>query len=475
MRYPAILLLALAAQFSILAQPLQSTIESILERLNLLCGVSVVDLDTGQPLVALRASLPMTPASNTKLFSTALALTRLGPNHRFETRILLSHSGDLVLVGGGDPTLSNRPIPYRKGPLKGDPLQAIEDFASQLVAQGLREVGGDLIGDDTHYPWTPYPDGWTVDDTINDYGAPISALTLNDNTVTLAVRPGDPPVILFRPPVEYYSVLNNSRNGPGEDQPLTVDRLPGSRVLELSGAVPPSGKSLEIAIDDPALFAARALASALTRRGVAISGRNLVRHRRPGVPSQPPAGEVLLSRLSPPLIETLRTINKVSQNLQAELVLFEATRAAQGDALRQATTKELERFIEEAGISADETHFEDASGLSRKTLASPQAITRLLAFMNTSSNADAYASTLPIGGEDGSLSTHFRGVAAASRIRAKTGGLRHVAALSGYILDSEDRRRLAFSIIVNDATARASEVRELIDTIAVAILQKGIQ
>jgi serine-type D-Ala-D-Ala carboxypeptidase/endopeptidase (penicillin-binding protein 4) len=475
MRHLAMSLFSLAACASLDAQSLQQSIESRLEHRNLLCGVSVVDLDTGQPLVALRASLPMTPASNAKLFSTALALTRLGPNHLFETRILLTQSGDLVLVGGGDPTLSNRPIPYRKGPVTGDPLQAIEDFASQLFAQGLRQVRGDIIGDDTLYPWSPYPDGWTVDDTINDYGAPISALSLNDNALTLTVRPGDPPVVFFRPSVEYYSVLNDAHNGSDENQPLTVDRLPGARVLELSGAVPPSGRSLTVAIDDPALFAARALASALTHRGVAIYGRVLARHRRPGTLYQPPAGEVLLSRPSPPLLETLRTINKVSHNLQAELVLLEASRVQQGDALREAATKELERFVEEAGISADETHFEDASGLSRKTLTSPQAITRLLVFMNSSPNAEAYASTLPVGGDDGSLSSRFRSVAAAARIRAKTGSIRHVASLSGYILDRDGRRRLAFSIIVNDATARAREVRELIDTIAVAILQKGIE
>jgi serine-type D-Ala-D-Ala carboxypeptidase/endopeptidase (penicillin-binding protein 4) len=475
MRHLAIPLLALAFRPPVFAQSLQQTVEALLAHRNLLCGVSVLDLDSGLPVVSLNATLPMTPASNTKLFSTALALSRLGPDHRFETRIYAQPSGDLVLVGGGDPTLSNRPIPYRKGPLSGDPLQAIEDFAAQLVAGGLRQVPGDLIGDDTLFPWTPYPDGWTVDDTINDYGAPVSALTLNDNTITIAVRPGNPPLLSFRPPVEYYTVLNNARPGATDPPELTVDRLPGSRVLEISGPIPPAGSSLLVAIDDPALFAARALADALSRRGVVIQGRILARHRRPGSPYVPPDGEILSTRTSPPLIDTLTTINKVSHNLQAELALLEVARAAQGDTSREQALKELERFLREAGISADEIHFEDASGLSRKTLASPNSITRLLAWMNSSPHADAYAGTLPIGAEDGSLSSRFRSVKSAAAIRAKTGSIRHVAALSGYIVDRGMHRRLAFSILVNDATARSSEVRELIDTIAVAIFQKGIE
>ncbi len=127
-------------------------------------GIVAVDLATGLTVYEKNAQLPMTPASNTKLFATALALTRLGPGHRFRTRVLASAtvgrngvlSGDLVLVGGGDPTLSARPVPYRKGPVEGDELAPLRALARQVAASGLRRVQGDLVADDTLFPWNRF-------------------------------------------------------------------------------------------------------------------------------------------------------------------------------------------------------------------------------------------------------------------------------------------------------------------------------
>jgi D-alanyl-D-alanine carboxypeptidase/D-alanyl-D-alanine-endopeptidase (penicillin-binding protein 4) len=131
---------------------------------------------------------------------------------------------------------------------------------------------------------------------------------------------------------------------------------------------------------------------------------------------------------------------------------------------------ELDKLREELGIPEAGAHLEDASGLSRKTLLAASALTRLLARMNASPHAAAWFSLLPVGGEDGSLGGRFRGVGDAARIRAKTGSIRHVVALSGYVGD-EDRRDAAFSILVNHATAPAAAMRAAVDRIAVAILR----
>lgn len=450
-------------------------------------GIHVVDLASGRTLYARQENLAFTPASNTKLFTTALALTRLGPDHRFHTRILAPApldangvlAGDLVLLGGGDPTLSPRAIPYQKGPIEGDPLVAIEDFAARLTAAGLRRVTGDVVGDDTLYPWVPYPEGWTLNDQQWEYGAPVSALVVNDNAFALTVLPaaaaGGPARLALRPPLEYFTFDNRLRTAAGRERHIFFDREAGSRLIRITGEVAPGGPGTTqlLAVDDPALFAATALADALQRRGVAIGGRPAARHRQPEEPFRAPQGVVLAEHTSPPLSETLRVIDKVSQNLHAEIVLRETARVRRGDASPRLIDEERKQFLAELGCDPPRTDFADGSGLSRRTLFSPADMTRLLAFMHRSEHRDLWWSLLPAAGEDGTLAGRFHGVAGASNVRAKTGSIAHVNSLSGYI-GATPAWRVAFAILTNNATASAAEVRAMIDRIVVTILEQGL-
>src|SRR6185312_11816224 len=190
----ALFLLLIAATAA--AQPLATRIERLLAQSparNAFWGIQAIDLATGRTLYELNARRFFVPASNTKLFSTSLALTKLGPAFTFRTRVTADAApdsggridGSLRLLGGGDPNLSGRAIPYRVGPSAGDPLAALADLADQVASQGVRRVDGDIIGDDSWYLWEPYGNGWGIDDPLYDYGAPVSALTINDNTFTL--------------------------------------------------------------------------------------------------------------------------------------------------------------------------------------------------------------------------------------------------------------------------------------------------
>ena len=174
-------------------------------------GICALDAETGKPLVEYNSTHNFVPASNTKLFTTALALARLGPDFRFRTRITARQAigpdgvlnADLRLVGDGDPNLSGRALPYQKNSPPGDPLAAIETLVAELERKGLKEVRGEILGDDLAYIWEPYPTGWAVDDTISTDGAPVSALCLNDNEIAVTVRPGAgrglPAAVLVRP------------------------------------------------------------------------------------------------------------------------------------------------------------------------------------------------------------------------------------------------------------------------------------
>ena len=499
-------------------------------------GIHVADAATGAPIYASNADRLFLPASNLKLFTSALALERLGADYRFTTRVLIEPSGDLVFVGSGDPSLSGRVYPYKKDTPPGPPLDPIEDFAAQIVRRGIHRIEGDVVGDDRLFPWVPYPPNWSIDDTERDYGSPVSALSLDDNTVAISIqpgpRPGDHASMSMSPPVEFLTIDHRVVTGPRAASSATgpairLRQVPGSRQWIVTGSIPAGHAAVTefLPVDDPAAFAAAALYDALVRRGVAIRGRPVARHRAPGVEYAAPAGDEVASRQSPPLADLLRVVEKVSQNLHAELMLREVgrvrredgTRNATHDATRDATRDgthdatrdgthggtrdgthdgtydgtteaglaEMSAFLKSLGtslertpgfegppaeISMAEARIDDGSGLGRNTLVAPKLITRLLVREYASKDRDLWVSFLPAGGEDGTLEHRLCCVSGSAGIRAKTGTLSRAIALSGYAI-GKTSRMLAFSILVNNFSAPSDEVRAWVDKIALALLE----
>ncbi|MCS7027081.1 MAG: D-alanyl-D-alanine carboxypeptidase/D-alanyl-D-alanine-endopeptidase [Bryobacteraceae bacterium] len=446
-------------------------------------GILVKSLATGVTVYERNSEERLTPASNTKLFSTALALTRLGPDHRFVTRLVASQrpdaegriDGDLKLVGGGDPTLSGRAYPYRKDDEGGNPSEAIEQLALELIQRGVREIRGNIVGDDRLYVHAPYPEGWTIDDTTWEYGAAVSALVFNDNAFTLSIRPGESEgemaLVAVNPPALPLWIDNRVltvATGPSEIQ---IERSPGSRQLRLTGVVEQNSPGVQqrLAVDDPALYAAYVLRDVLTRKGIVVHGGAQADHRTSADEPLGEQGVELARRESPPLLEIARVVNKVSQNLHAEILLREVARVRQQRATREAGLKEMDLFLEEIGITPRDVHFEDGSGLSRRTLLTASALVKLLVFMDRSPYRQAWDSLLPVGGWDGTLARRFDQAELARRIHAKTGTLATANCLSGY-LTTKHGARLAFAILANNHSGPSSEIRRVIDKIGLALL-----
>lgn len=439
-------------------------------------GISVVDLKTGKPLYARYENRFFLPASNMKLFTTALALRRLGPEFRFETRLIAEPGGDLVLAGSGDPSMSGRVYPYDPAAAALDPLHAIEQLADQAVANGLERVAGDVVGDDRLYPWAPYPPNWSQDDILHESGAPVSALSVGDNVITITISPGSAGELgrlSLVPALEYFAIDNRviTTAGKGEAQ-IRMTRVPGSRQILLAGSIPAGGAAVRevVALDDPALYAASALYDALTRRGVFIAGRPVARHRDVGDRYQAPGGMVVATRTSPPAAELIQLTDKVSENLHAELLLREVGRIAGGSGTRESGLAALGIFLKEIGAAPEDSRLDDGSGLSRNAEVTPRLVTRLLGWMYGSSVREAWIAMLPVGGEDGTLSRRLCCSTEAHAIHAKTGTLNRAIALSGYA-DSKTRGWLAFSILVNDFAAPASDIQGWIDKIAMALVE----
>lgn len=456
-------------------------------------GIQIVDLASGRTLYELNPHRLFVPASNTKLFTAALALSRLGPDYLFHTRVLASAPpdalgtihGTLRLAGGGDPNLSARAIPYRMGPAAANPLAVIEELADQVAARGVRRIDGDLAGDDTWYVFEPYAEGWEIEDPQFDYGAAVSALSINDNALAVTIRPGaregDLAALSLHPALEYYDLDNRLRTSAGGERKIEVHRDPGASQVHLWGSIPlhDRGEDIVLGIEDPALYAAQAFRQALENRGIAVAGRTIAIHRLPDEvpdlagPLPAPAeadGFELARRDSAPLFEDLRVTAKVSLNLHAEMALRAVGRTRRGVGSREAGLEDLKAFLGEIGIDSQAYSFNDGSGLSPSNLVTPAAVVALLRHMYASTERAHWLSLLPVGGQDGTLSGRFGDGPAAGRIHAKTGTLAHVTALSGYA-ERSGGDWVAFSILVNNYGGHAGDIRAVVDRIGTLLLE----
>ena len=474
-------------------------IEAILERPSArraFWGIEVVDLRAGETVFEHNADKLFLPASNAKLFSTALALRRLGADYRFTTTVVSAAQpdengvldGDLRLVGGGDPNLSARIVPYdRRREYGADRMAPMKNLARQIYEAGLRKVRGDIVGDDSRYVWEPYPPGWSYADTLLNYGSPVSALAFNDNLIAVHVTPGGAAGRAARvrstPPVAYFSIANRTATAAARTVAAGLDIRRGSAPSELvvfgGISLRSRGRSFKLAAGDPARYAAAALRKELEAFGIEISGATRSEHLFPdrahnlisrAAPRKTkPYKSVFAARASPPLKEAIRIVNKESQNLHAEMLLREAALHERNIAGIRSTVEELRDFLKEAGLAPGEYYLRDGSGLSRHNLVTPSGTVKLLAYMWNSPDRKTYLDSLPVAGRDGTLDWRFSRTPARGRILAKTGTMSHVTALSGYAA-AADERAFAFSIYANNFGISTSYVRSLIDRIAAAIV-----
>src|SRR5579864_3258940 len=256
-------------------------------------GLLIVDAQTGETLYQQNADRYFVPASNMKLFTTALALEKLGPEYKFRTTLETSGTisngvltGNVALVGRGDPNLSNRKFPYElKEEFDGPPEKVLARLADGVVAKGVNEISGDVIGDDGYFPRERYPSGWEIDDMVWEYGAAISSIVVDDNTVTLTLVPGEQPGSAVQatesPATPDFLVENDvTTSAPDVKSDLTLTREPGASLVVVKGTMPARGapRKLVLAIEEPAQHAAAVLKRLLEERGVKISGVARARH-----------------------------------------------------------------------------------------------------------------------------------------------------------------------------------------------------
>ncbi len=437
------------------------------------------------------------PASNTKIFTTATAFARLdgieAPDLGDGTsvRLVMPVEGglpDLVLVGAGDPALGDGPDCIETC------LVALADAAAAYLSQTGDHIGA-VIGDDRLYPDERWGPGWSWEDMQEPYGAAVSALTVNDNTVLLEVAPGaglgEPVRAAWRDGddalalSDVLTLENTALTVADGDTDLRIERRPGGNVARLYGvmAVGAVPTTIRIGLDDPAVAAAARFRRLLMQRGVVVEGGVRERHRPLTLSDdgQPRAGSragsepveadlegVEIARLPrPPLLETLTRISKVSQNLQAELILRRLG-GLDGTGSRAAGLEQVEAVLAEAGVDRAAFDLHDGSGMSAYNRVTPRATTTFLLWTARQPWGVAWRETLPVGGRDGTLARRFVGTPLEGRVFAKTGTLNGVNALAGF-LTAASGQTLVFSIYANDRPSTAGSAVEAMDRALVAL------
>ena len=423
----------------------------------LMWGISV-RVPGGEALYQRNAGLLLHPASNMKLLTLAASAERLGWDFRFQTAIRATTSvepdgtlrGDLVVVGGGDPTIGRR--------LDGQATLA--RLADLVWQRGVRRIEGRVIGDGSAFGGTSYGDGWQWDDLPFSYAAPVSALIYNENTAEFAVSPGPSPgaraqVTLVDAAAD-LRVVNRITTAPsGTARRLSIDRTPDDPHVTIGGEIPLGYTPFKqyLAVADPPAYFARAFRHALIARGIAVTGpaRSSVTDP-PGRLVDDERG-VWIRHQSPPLREMAITLMKVSQNLYAE-VLFHALGRSVGQQGTGAGAIAL--ALPSWGADAADVVAADGSGLSRYDLTSAGALDALLSRMFTApAHREPWMASLPIAGVDGTLERRMKGTPAEGRVHAKTGTIAYVRALSGYA-QTADGDWMQFVILANNFAGKVT-------------------
>jgi D-alanyl-D-alanine carboxypeptidase/D-alanyl-D-alanine-endopeptidase (penicillin-binding protein 4) len=439
------------------AAPLLATVEQKLAEgpAGARFGVLVTTLD-GEILVSIAPDQRFIPASNTKMFTTAIAYAQLPRLQQTAkgTAVRLEESADgavdVILHGRGDALLSSA------DDCVIDCLRTLAD----AVAAKTRQVRH-IVGDDRWFPDERWSPGMSWNNIQSRYGTGVSALTLDDNELVVKVAPGAAGGAASVQAPGYYDIDNLVTTAPGKAEAITAVRAPGSRTLRLTGTIGTEAApvTLRFGIDDPAHYAAWRLRDLLRARGVRVDGDVVARHQplaptydaadRKGPPAIPQVEPTMLAELPvPPLAENMVRINKESQNLHSELMLRRVARQSGNGSIADGQAV-MRQVMTQAGLPETSYSFSDGSGMSTYNRVTPRAAVGLLSWIARQPWSMAWRGTLPIAGRDGTLQSRFKGTILEGKLFAKTGSLNASRALSGY-LTTRSGRTLIFSALAND-------------------------
>ena len=426
-------------------------------------GITVRDAVTGALLFERGGADPLAPASNMKLVTAGAVIELLGPERQLSTRFLADREpdmtgaiGNLYIVGGGDPSLS---------------VENLYGVARILAGLGVRRVSG-IVVDDSYFAGTSRPGSWPQRNWSTWYGAPTSALTVNSNLVAVNARAskvGAPISTWVDPFPTFFRVESQLKAGPGALRvraTIVPDETGDTwQAMLLTGRVRAGrAQRVLVPVEDPALFAGHGMAESLQRVGVVVENE-------PVRGIAPPKAALLHRHVSRPLALLVEDMNKESSNVHAETLLKVLGAEIGGvPGTREKGLEVLKAWLEHVSPAGCACHLEDGSGLSPLARLTSHMVSDVLLLMTRGSFASPeFLVSLPVGGVDGTLRRRFKESSARRQVRAKTGRINNVAALSG-LAHIGANREAVFSILLNDYRCPSWKAEDAIDRLVEAMV-----
>lgn len=445
-------------------------------------GIYIRSLSKDQLIYEQNSRKNFIPASNQKVLTIATAMSYLDTAFQYTTSIFANGQfvqrdstyalqGDLVLKSDGNPCISAHWF-------GGRPTAFFERLADSLRYRRITEITGDLVGDDSDFkPDTPafintggdgdYPKSWEWDDLPYATAAPLSAVSFNENFVSILILPSDTlgqrPSVSLDFPTTYFTIDNYATTGDaGSTRTLVVQRIFGTNRVVITGSLPQDSRGYRegIAAERPTLFAMSVMREVFLRKGIAVRGR--ARQKRADEKIDYTAIATFMQWRSPPLIDILKYLGKESNNFCAETVLRTVGFQAKGEGSAKAGLECVQSYLRSQGVDDDNYKLLDGSGLSRQNFVAPAAIATLLRSYYKSKKFGSFRGTLPIAGEDGTLRKRMTDTKAAGKVWAKTGFISTVRTLSGYV-QSDDGELFCFSMMAMNYAVPTKDIEALQD------------
>jgi D-alanyl-D-alanine carboxypeptidase/D-alanyl-D-alanine-endopeptidase (penicillin-binding protein 4) len=433
-------------------------------------GAVIKSLETGEYLYRRNEHKSFIPASNMKLFTTAVALIKLGPDFKYVTGLYTDGEirggvlyGNLFVRGSGDPTISGRFT-------GGDVTKIFRNWADSLKELGIERIKGDIIGDDNFFDDQFMGTGWAWDDETYWYSAHISGLSFNDNCVDLQIFPGDEvgdtAIVKINPETGYVRIINQVITVPPESSNyIDFFRSPGTNVIKVFGriAINSSPHSESVSVHNPTLYAVTVLKEVFEVKGIEVEGRAVDIDDTVINPDYSRMRRVA-SYESPPLSEIIKVINKRSQNFYAEQVFRTLGKIFGGEGSTEKSVEVVKNVLLKMGIPPNSISIYDGSGLSRLNIITPFQVVKLLEYMYRHEYFKYFYESLPIAGVDGTLEGRMKHSSAENNVRAKTGYVRYARTLSGYVT-TRDGEMLVFSLMTNNylvPTPVANSIQDMV-------------
>ena len=429
---------------------------------NAVVGVTIADVNTGQVIYSRNADSLLNPASNAKIVTAACALKVLGPEFRFDTSLHgkrdgVAIRGSLYIKGHADPTLST---------------EDLWEMSMKLRAAGIHRVEGGIVVDDTYFDSQNLPFAFDQQpNEDNKFRTPVGAVSLNHNALAIDIQPaasGMAKAKVVLDPPGYAILINDTLTvGKGAHNPKISSTTFENRTrVRVWGQIPLGARLTTYyrRIDNPSLFSGYGLKGVLERVGISVGGDVKMGTLPSGTP-------LLASHRSLPLSSVLWETGKMSNNFVTETILKTMGAEASKDAgTWEKAVGEVERVMAGWGIPAGSYVYRNGSGLFDADKISTSQLVKVLrsVYLNSEIRPE-FLAQLATGGVDGTIASRYKRASAKRHVRAKTGTLSDVSALSGYVLDKGGQHPIAFSILVNKAPGYVSAARRYQEEIVTAI------